>query len=407
MTSVVWIEYPIGTGFTQGSVTGKNEDEIAAQFLGFWKNFVHTFAIQGYKIYIATESYGGVYGPYISSRMIDQNDTQNFNLAGLLIQDGVIGDVNNAFQGVVPAFDFVQQHRESLPLDDNQMAQLQQTDAKCGFSQYLRDSIQFPPPRSSPEYPPGVAVSPNGTFALEKGCDYASYFYSILLEMQSLNPCFDIYNIHTYCPPPFDPIVQGISGNPYFNLTAVKQAIHAPLDVDWTLCADEPVFAGGQDLSVASSVYHLPHVIDTTKNVIAVSGSLDMVLPTNGLLLVLQNMTWGGLQGFQQAPCEPFYVPVYNQGDYALGLPGGGGVQGTTATERGLTAVFQALSGHMGPKDLPAGALRNLEKLLGRVGSVSEVSPFTLPQLSNMTQLLGDLGNGTVKIPTFGNQCNT
>jgi carboxypeptidase D len=38
-------------------VTITNEKELAAQFMGFWKNFVDTFGIHGYKIYIAGESY--------------------------------------------------------------------------------------------------------------------------------------------------------------------------------------------------------------------------------------------------------------------------------------------------------------------------------------------------------------
>jgi carboxypeptidase D len=47
----------VGTGFSQGTPTAKSEEDVAAQFLGFWKNFVDTFGMQGYKVYIAGESY--------------------------------------------------------------------------------------------------------------------------------------------------------------------------------------------------------------------------------------------------------------------------------------------------------------------------------------------------------------
>lgn len=50
----------MGTGFSQGTPTAKNEDEVAEQFLGFFKNFVDTFALQGKKVYITGESYAGV-----------------------------------------------------------------------------------------------------------------------------------------------------------------------------------------------------------------------------------------------------------------------------------------------------------------------------------------------------------
>lgn len=53
---------------------------------------------------------------------------------------------------------------------------------------------------------------------------------------------------------------------------------------------------------------------------------------------------------------------------------------GTTHTERKLTWVAQALSGHMVPQYQPSSAYRQLEFLLGRIDSLSSEKPFsTLP----------------------------
>jgi carboxypeptidase D len=57
LTNIVYVEQPVGTGFSTGKATITNEAELAAQFLGWWKNFVETFSMQGYKVYIAGESY--------------------------------------------------------------------------------------------------------------------------------------------------------------------------------------------------------------------------------------------------------------------------------------------------------------------------------------------------------------
>lgn len=57
LTNVVWVEQPIGTGFSSGQVTARSEEDVAAQFLGFWQNFVTSFAMEGYKVYISGESY--------------------------------------------------------------------------------------------------------------------------------------------------------------------------------------------------------------------------------------------------------------------------------------------------------------------------------------------------------------
>lgn len=46
----------------------------------------------------------------------------------------------------------------------------------------------------------------------------------------------------------------------------------------------------------------LSRIIEYTGNVIIGSGGWDMLIPTNGTLLVLQNVTWNGKQGFQTRP---------------------------------------------------------------------------------------------------------
>lgn len=61
LTNVVWIEQPVGTGFSKVGVEGaaQNELDVAKQFLGFWKNFVDTFNLHNRKVYITGESYAG------------------------------------------------------------------------------------------------------------------------------------------------------------------------------------------------------------------------------------------------------------------------------------------------------------------------------------------------------------
>ena len=87
-------------------------------------------------------------------------------------------------------------------------------------------------------------------------------------------------------------------------------------------------------------------------------------------------MTWGGKQGFQTKPVEPFIVPYDDQGTL-----------GVVHTERKLTYVIFIhpctptryafltihrwveieLCGHMAPQFQPGAAYRQLEYLLGRI----------------------------------------
>jgi len=50
-------------------------------------------------------------------------------------------------------------------------------------------------------------------------------------------------------------------------------------------------------------------MIEYTGNVIIGSGGLDMLIPTVGTLLILQQTTWQGMQGFQRAPDSPVSCP--------------------------------------------------------------------------------------------------
>jgi carboxypeptidase D len=40
LAHIIWVEQPVGTGFSTGNITARSEENVAAQFNGFWKNFV-------------------------------------------------------------------------------------------------------------------------------------------------------------------------------------------------------------------------------------------------------------------------------------------------------------------------------------------------------------------------------
>jgi len=82
LTNVLWVEQPVGTGFSIGNVTATSEEEIAQDFANFFLNFQKIFGISKFKIYVTGESYAGRYVPYISAAMLDKKDTEHFDLSG-------------------------------------------------------------------------------------------------------------------------------------------------------------------------------------------------------------------------------------------------------------------------------------------------------------------------------------
>ncbi|KAI0134045.1 putative serine-TYPE carboxypeptidase F precursor [Xylariales sp. AK1849] len=394
LTNVVYVEQPVGTGFSTGTVTATSEEDVAAQFMGFWKNFIDTFSMQGYKVYIAGESYAGMFCPYIGSAMLDAEDETYYNVSGMLIYDPVIGDdIVQTSTTVVP---FVDYHTNLLPFNDSFSAYLHDQYDSCGFANFSNTYLQYPPPGPQPS-----------TADVSDEC--ANLWYDVYNEAFSLNPCYDVYQVATTCPLLWD--VLGFPGSlyyipdgadVYFNRTDVQKAINAPIG-DWEECSSDNVFAGG-DSSDPSGYKVLPNVIDKTQNVIIGHGILDMILLANGTLLSIQNMTFGGKLGFESEPTEPFYVPYhalstgdtinYEEDPILLSTMAGAGVMGTTHTERGLTYVSVDISGHMIPQYAPSAAFRHLEFLLGRVSSLSDTAPFeTEPNYPQAPA--GTLGNGT------------
>ncbi|KAK3389830.1 serine carboxypeptidase [Podospora didyma] len=396
LTNMVWIDQPIGSGFSHGNVTARNQQDVAKQFMGFWKNFVDTFALQGYKVYVTGSSYSGMYTPYISSAMLDANNTQYFDLSGMMIFDGLFS--KNSLATDIPVASFVSQWKDIFAFNNSFSQQIEETSQRCGYADYLKKYLVFPPLGIQP------ADLPSQQPATDNAVDGCSLFIDVYLAMMELNPCFSVYEIADRCPLVRDPLgfsagtlyVPDGAGTIYFDRADVKRAINAPANKTWEFCSTQPVFVDGLDTSVNSgpgSQPVIPRVIDATKNVLIGHGSQDFVLIADGTLLAIQNMTWGGQLGFQQRPIAPLYIPYHANEDFTSLT--GAGVIGTVHSERGLTYFGVAPAGHFLTMDQPAVAFRGLEILLGRVENFQSTKAFTTERNATVQPNVA-MGNGTV-----------
>lgn len=80
------------------------------------------------------------------------------------------------------------------------------------------------------------------------------------------------------------------------------------------------------DTSPPSGLSVLPRVIERNKRTVIAHAKLDMVLIMNGTIMMIQNMTFNGAQGFSKGPSEwkDFYVPYHDE--LALGSIAGAGM---------------------------------------------------------------------------------
>jgi carboxypeptidase D len=85
LTNMLWIEQPVGTGYTQGEGSANSTEGAGIEFLGFLKNFIDNFALHNKKIYLTGESYAGMYVPYYADAMFKQKDKKYFDIRGTMM----------------------------------------------------------------------------------------------------------------------------------------------------------------------------------------------------------------------------------------------------------------------------------------------------------------------------------
>lgn len=181
LTNVVWVEQPIGTGFTQGTATAKTEEDTAQQFLGWWRNFVDEFHFHGRKVYICGESYAGMYVPYIADAMLNANDTVYFNLKGTMLYDPLIN--NHIVMRQVPSLAFLRHWNNVFGLNQSFVDGVETRAHDCGYDTFLEKYLVYPPTGQLP--PP-----PEEEEYLESGTSRCDIWSDIVAAAMLLNPVF-------------------------------------------------------------------------------------------------------------------------------------------------------------------------------------------------------------------------
>ncbi|EAU35236.1 carboxypeptidase cpdS precursor [Aspergillus terreus NIH2624] len=378
LTNIVFVDQPGGTGLSLGPSTVRNDEDVASQFMVFWKHFIETFDLKGRKVYLAGESYAGMYIPYIASAMLDEEDETYYNVAGIHLIDPVINEF--VVTQDVPAVSMLNQYEALLALNRTFMEEINKRADECGYSEFMNTALQYPPMGQLPPVPASD----------RPGCDIWNATYK---AAKLVNPCFNPYHIRDYCPYTWNQVgFPASSEGPhnYFNRSDVQKAINA-YPIYYSTCKANgvsKVYGPDGDTSAPSSFGVLASVIERTNNTIISHGGLDFTIPADATLISIQNMTWNGAQGFQSPPIEPLFVPYfphYSSGVDEMVPPfppvlrtSGAGYLGTTHTERGLTFNLVHLAGHQLPMYAPGAAYRQLELLLGRISNLSEeVESFT------------------------------
>lgn len=325
--------------------------------------------------------------------MLDRQDTTYFNLQGSMVYDPAINEDVPLVE--VPILAYTEYWQKVLRLNDSFLDEIRRLHAEAGYTDFFNEWFTFPPK--------GVFPSANNS------ADFSSRIRGIISDAMVLQePCFDIYHITGTCPENLwspngaaafphpllaqfgfenDPNLNPGDQGPYLNTTKVRELMHAPPGRDWFSGSPEPVFtnpnnATSGDGSPRAGLTVLPGVFERSPGVsLVVNGKYDMLIPSNGTLFSLQNLTWRGAQGFSTYPTAELQLPVsgLNAGDSEMAeffagftrIEGAGrsGVQGNWVFERGVGFVDVAYAGHAVGRYNAAALFRIVEVLLGRMGA--------------------------------------
>ncbi|KAE8218354.1 hypothetical protein CF319_g7755 [Tilletia indica] len=357
--NIIFVDQPIGTGLSRGTVKARNEDDVSRDLIGFLENFFDVFQeFKGNPFYITAESYGGMYGTYLADAIYSRPDAVNakagINLKGLATIDALMNEYWGGQE--IPALPYAIAHQHDLKLSDDFLKRLTANASAAGILGYLDKWLTYPPKARLPV--PQVFFD-NPDFSI---------WNSIYDEAKaSIGPSFNMYNTkpewswYAYQDPLGENQDLGFSATNFVNnVKGLKEAIHADPSIQWRLCGTrQHVFVNDSDSSPApDNGVVLNRVIDRSTRTLIQHGLQDFRLLADGTRLAIQNTTFGGLQGFQQQPHRQFIVD--------------GKVEGTYHYERKVMYIEYTNAGHEIPFFVPDGAFKALRYLVGDI-SVDEL----------------------------------
>lgn len=366
----MFVEQPVGVGYSYGGTPPQNETDVSRDFYGFLQNFFTVFpGMRQKRLFLVGESYAGMYVPsiahyiYLENKKLEKSDISEdyINIAGIGIGNGLI-DVT--IQGPV-VIDYAWWHGM---IDSVTRDALHEAWQNC-----YNPAEDF----WTKEQP-----DPFHTFTVIDDCGMVSAVMEAAGEGVFPYMAPNIYDVTTW-----DPYAAFIADNAttsnFFNDPRVQKALHAPVNKkQWRGCLsdDRRRRLTGEDrppnkrrlqgfLQNDRPVTVAPYIADLLDNtkvsVLVYNGDRDIIVCAQGSEMVLNDMDWGGSE-------EWLNPDKYKRGVWVVdGYPAG-----YSKTVRNLNFVVVYNSGHMVPTNVPAAGFDLITRLLQGDSFVDNTIPI-------------------------------
>ncbi|KAJ5105452.1 Peptidase S10 serine carboxypeptidase [Penicillium alfredii] len=337
--NVLYVDQPVGTGFSTASnpYPVKDNERVTADLVRWLHSFLVYFPhLQSKQIHLMGESYAGIYVPYFAEALMEGKYSLPLDIRSMSLGDGSWG--NAAAMSSVAMGAYIHSQLKLLKVPQDIQSTFSEADRTCGFDNVL-DQAAIYPPRGRIQIP-GNPENINYrrkqhrdlTSALNDDCNIApstpATVHSSIFNSTCYGPCatfstasdymytvsaagsgpecFDIYDIHNDCSTVSPLPLLGT----YFSRADVRAALHVR-DSDAYSACNATILATlvAAPPPVPPEYSILPKLV-TTHNISLhiYNGEWDMLINHIGTELSIQNMTWGGAQGFSEKPHQLFYA---------------------------------------------------------------------------------------------------
>ncbi|KAJ6562288.1 alpha/beta-hydrolase, partial [Mycena capillaripes] len=415
LADTIWIEQPVGVGYSTVANNHSyvaDEDQMGEDFVGFLSNLVKVFpSLATRPLYLTGESYAGTYIPYIT-KTIFSIPHPPVNLKKIAIGDGAIG--SKAVFEEVSTLTTIETYPELIDYDPEVYNYFKEQEHLCGYdlkltypqgevfptlldpintitwSASVKSGANFDPKRFTLSKKAITALKarasgmpmvvekreiattrealkrslvgrPNGTLDPFYGCfiweemlDYA-FNFTFPWTLGDI----DVYDVPDALNPqvPTDPAV-------FMNDPRTRAALHAPAQ-EWLQAIDYPFQANSQRLRPMVFLSELAaNASKRGVGIVFYSGNDDTIAAHRGTEVVIQNMTFGGIQGFTRKPATPF---TDDEGNFA----------GVVHQERGVTYALFKGAGHFVPRSVPVAAFTFVREFILGSNKTGFVDPKT------------------------------
>ncbi|CAL1714177.1 unnamed protein product [Somion occarium] len=408
-----WIDQPVGTGFATADSEGyaQDEDEVARDFWGFVENLVKVFPnLKNRPLYLTGESYSGRYIPYMTKEYFGLSNPP-VKLAKIVIGDGTMANLHVCHD--LPATAVINTYPQLISYDPEVYQYFEQQEELCGYNVTLtypqngffptinpadpespeaknnfklRQSWRYLSKRAlaanihsrktqlvsrntdalqkreaeRQQWKRNLSQRANGTIDPFYACflgdelmEYALNF-SLPWSLSNYTGNHDWEAINVYFVPDALNPESPLDGVPFLNNNVTRAAIHAPTSKNWSPGINYP-FGGPDGVDPSKSMVFLSELhANASKHgipFIFYSGNSDALDSHRSTEMTIQNMTFGGIQGFTRKPSTPWYD---DDGNFA----------GIVHQERNVTFLLFSTAGHQVPLYQPAQALTFLREFV-------------------------------------------